>query len=429
MSKLNFSTQAIHSGHNLSDHFRSTAVPIYHTSSYTFKDTDHAAGVFNLSIPDFIYTRLNNPTTAALEERLAVLEGGIGAVATSSGMAAITTAILTLLKAGDHILASSSIYGGTYNLLSVSLPRFGITTTFVDPSDPKNFEGALQDNTRLIIGESIGNPKLDVFDIQAVADVAHAANIPLLIDNTVASPYLVRPIEHGADIVVHSLTKYISGNGTSIAGAIVDGGKFDWASGKFPEFTESAPGYPGLIYAEALGPAAFIAKVRVEGLRDYGASLAPFNAFQCLQGLETLGVRLEKHSQNALELAKWLKQQEEVAWVSYPGLEDSPAYENAKKYLPKGQAGLLTFGLHGGYEAAKQLTNDSKLFAIVANLGDTRSLIIHPASTTHQQLSEEQQYSAGVSPDLIRLSVGLEDVEDLKADLKAVFETLKVEAL
>ena len=428
MSNFKFSTQALHAGHDVTKTTGSRAVPIYQTSSYVFKDTEHAAGVFNLSIPDYIYTRLNNPTNAVLEERLATLEGGIGAVVTSSGMAAISTALLTLLRAGDHIVAANSLYGGTYNLLSVTLPRLGISTTFVDPSNIESFKNALKENTRLVLGESIGNPKLDVLDIEAVANVAHEANIPLLIDNTVTSPYLLKPIEYGADIVVHSLTKYISGNGTSIGGVIIDSGNFDWSNGLFPEFTDPAPGYHGLVYSEALGNAAFITRARVEGLRDFGSSLSPFNAFQIIQGLETLPLRIEKHSKNALELAKWLEEQPEVSWVNYPGLPSSKYYDLAKKYLPKGKGGLITFGLKGGFEAAKKVANDTKLFSLLANLGDTKSLVIHPASTTHQQLSKQALQDTGVTSDLIRLSVGIEDIIDLKNDLKQVFANIKEKA-
>lgn len=429
MSAFNFSTQALHAGHDVTKTSGSRAVPIYQTSSYVFKDTDHAAGVFNLSIPDYIYTRLNNPTNAVLEERLAALEGGIGAVVTSSGMAAISTTLLTLLRAGDHIVAANSLYGGTFNLLSVSLPRLGITTTFVDPSDSDNFKNAIKENTRLVLGESLGNPKLDVLDIEAIAEVAHEANIPLLIDNTVTTPYLLKPIAYGADIVVHSLTKYISGNGTSIGGAIIDAGNFDWTNGLFPEFTNPAPGYHGLVYSEALGNAAFIARARVEGLRDYGSSLSPFNSFQIIQGLETLPLRIEKHSENALELAKWLEEQPEVSWVNYPGLPSSKYYDLAQKYLPNGKSGLITFGLRDGFEAAKKIANDTKLFSLLANLGDTKSLVIHPASTTHQQLSKQAQEDAGITSDLIRLSVGIENVTDLKEDLKKVFDNIKKEAV
>ena len=421
MSTKKFATNALHAGHDVTTNGGTRAIPIYQTTSYVFEDSDHAANLFNLSQPGYIYTRLNNPTNDILEQRLAVLEGGIAAVVTASGTAAINTALLTLLKAGDHIVASSSLYGGTYNLLSVTLPRFGITTTFVEPSDPDNFKNAVKDNTKAFFVESLGNPKLDVLDLKAISAEAKAVKVPFIVDNTVATPALLNPIEYGANIVIHSLTKYINGNGTSLGGVIIDAGTFDWSSGKFPEFTEPSPGYHGLVYHEVLGPAAFIAKVRIEGLRDHGAALSPFNAFQILQGLETLEIRMQKHSGNALKLAKWLQDQEEVAWVTYPGLEEDVYYNLAKKYLPKGQSGIVTFGLKGGYESAKTVANESKLFSLLANIGDSKSLIIHPSSTTHQQLNEEQQAATGVRKDLIRLSVGLEDVEDLKADLKATF--------
>lgn len=422
MSNFKQATQALHSGHNVKDHAGTRAVPIYQTTSYVFEDTNQAAGRFNLSQPGYIYTRLNNPTNDVLEQRLAVVEGGIGAVVTSSGTAAIATTLLTLLRSGDHIVSSSSLYGGTFNLLNVTLPRLQIKTTFVDASDAENFNKAVKENTKAIFLESLGNPKLDVIDIEAVAKVAKAHKIPLIVDNTVASPALLNPIAYGADIVIHSLTKYISGNGTSLGGVIIDAGKFDWSSGKFPEFTEPSAGYHGLVYHEALGNAAFIAKIRVEGLRDLGSALSPFNAFQILQGLETLPIRLKKHSENALELAKWLQEQDEVAWVNYPGLENSSYKKLADKYLPKGQSGIVTFGLKGGYEAAKKTADSVKIFSLLANIGDTKSLIIHPASTTHQQLSEADQKATGVTADLIRLSVGLEDIEDLKNDLKQAFK-------
>lgn len=424
MSTPKFSTQALHAGHNVKETLGTRAVPIYQTTSYVFEDADDAAGKFNLTKPGYIYTRLNNPTNQILEERLAAIEGGIGAVVTSSGTSAIATTLLTLLKSGDHIVASSSLYGGTYNLLHVTLPRFGITTTFVDPDDVTNFENAIQENTRVIFGESLGNPKLDVLDIEGIATISKKHHIPFIVDNTVATPYLLNPIAYGANIVIHSLTKYITGNGTSLGGAIIDGGNFDWSSGKFPEFTEPSPGYHGLIYHEALGNAAFIAKIRIEGLRDLGAALSPFNAFQTIQGLETLDIRIQKHSSNAFLLAKWLQNQEEVAWVNYPGLTDHKDYEKGQKYLSKGQNGLLTFGLKGGFEAAKKVVNNSKLFSLLANIGDTKSLIIHPASTTHQQLSETEQIATGVTPDLIRVSVGLEDISDLQNDLKVAFSKL-----
>ena len=425
MSTQKFETNALHAGHDVTKTQGTRAVPIYLTSSYVFNDSNHAAKVFGLEEPGFIYTRLNNPTNDVLEQRLAVLEGGIGAVVTASGTAAISTALLVLLKAGDHIVASSSLYGGTFNLLKVTLPRLGITTTFVDPSDSANFKNAVQENTRAFFVESLGNPKLDVLDLKAISNEAKVAKVPFIVDNTVATSYLVKPIEHGADIVIHSLTKYISGNGTSLGGAIIDAGNFDWSNGKFPEFTEPSAGYHGLVYHQALGRAAFIAKVRIEGLRDFGAALSPFNGFQIIQGLETLPIRIQKHSENALKLAEWLETQEEVAWVNYPGLKSSQYYTLAQQYLPKGQSGLVTFGLIGGFEAAKKVADETKLFSLLANIGDTKSLIIHPASTTHQQLSEQEQITAGVPKDLIRLSVGLEDIEDLIGDLKSVFETIK----
>jgi len=425
MSTQKFATQALHAGHDTNQTSGTRAVPIYQTSSYVFNDSDDAAGRFNLSVPGFIYTRLNNPTNDILEQRLAALEGGIAAVATASGTAAISTTLLTLLRAGDHIVASSSLYGGTYNLLSVTLPRHGITTTFVDASNPEEFKKAAQENTRAFFVESLGNPKLDVLDLEAISKEAKAYKVPLIVDNTVATPYLLNPIEYGANIVIHSLTKYITGNGTSLGGIIIDAGTFDWTNGKFPEFTEPSAGYHGLVYSEAIGAAAFIAKIRIEGLRDYGGALSPFNAFQIIQGLETLELRILKHSENALELAKWLESQPEVKWVNYPGLESSKYKELAKKYLPKGQSGVVTFGVDGGYEAAKTIADTTKLFSLLANIGDTKSLIIHPASTTHQQLSDEAQETTGVTKDLIRLSVGIENIEDLKADLKEAFAVVK----
>ena len=420
----NFQTDALHAGHDVTKNGGTRAVPIYQTSSYVFNNSDHAANLFALSEMGYIYTRLNNPTNDVLEQRLAALEGGIAAVVTASGTSAIVTALLTMLKSGDHIVASSSLYGGTYNLLSNTLPRLGITTTFVDPSDAANFKNAIQENSKVIFVESLGNPKLDVLDLKSISAVAQAAKLPLVVDNTVATPYLLNPIAHGANIVIHSLTKYICGNGTSLGGAIIDAGTFDWSSGRFPEFTMPNPSYHGLVYHDALGAAAFIAKVRIEGLRDYGAALSPFNAFQIIQGLETLTIRVKQHSQNGLELATWLEAQPQVAWVNYPGLPSSKYYQLAQEYLPKGQNGLLTFGLKGGFEAAKKVADDTQIFSLLANIGDTKSLIIHPASTTHQQLSDEEQLQSGVSKDMIRLSVGLEDVEDLKADLKAVFNNL-----
>lgn len=425
MSKQNFATKALHAGHDVKNNGGTRAVPIYQTTSYVFNNADHAANLFSLAETGYIYTRLNNPTNDILEQRLAALEGGIGAVVTASGTSAIATTLLTLLRAGDHIVASSSLYGGTYNLLNVTLPRHGITTTFVDPSDPENFSKASQENTRVYFVESLGNPKLDVLDIEAISKEAKAFKVPLIVDNTVATPYLLNPIQYGANIVIHSLTKYVNGNGTALGGAIIDAGTFDWTNGKFPEFTEPSAGYHGLIYSEALGNAAFITKIRIEGLRDYGGALSPFNAFQIIQGLETLEIRIKKHSENALKLAKWLQNQEEVTWVNYPGLETNTYKTLADKYLPEGQSGIVTFGVKGGYDSAKTVADTTKLFSLLANIGDTKSLIIHPASTTHQQLSDEEQEETGVTKDLIRLSVGLENIDDLKADLSEAFAVVK----
>ena len=424
MSTLKLATNALHAGHDVTANGGTRAVPIYQTTSYVFNNSDHAANLFSLQELGFIYTRLNNPTNQILQERLAALEGGIGAVVFASGTAAIATGLLTLLKAGDHIVASSSLYGGTYNLLSVTLPRFGITTTFVDASNPDNFADAVQDNTRAFFVESLGNPKLDVLDLEAIAEHSKAAEVPFIVDNTVATPALLNPIKHGANIVIHSLTKYIGGQGTSLGGAIVDAGTFNWANGKFPEFTEPSAGYHGLKYHETLGAASYTFKLILEGLRDFGGALSPTNAFNIIQGLETLPIRIKQHSENALELAKWLEAQDEVAWVNYPGLESSKYKQLADKYLPNGQSGIVTFGHKGGFEAAKKIADNTKLFSLLANIGDTKSLIIHPGSTTHQQLDEAEQASAGVSGDLIRLSVGIDDVEDLKADLTQAFKTI-----
>ena len=421
MSNLHLATQALHAGHDTTQTSGTRAVPIYQSTSYVFNDTDHAANLFSLAELGFIYTRLNNPTNDILQNRLAAIEGGIGAVVFSSGTAAISTGLLTLLKAGDHVVASGSLYGGTYNLLNVTLPRLGITTTFVDASEPENFGAAVQENTRAFFVESLGNPKLDVLDLKAISKQAKQAGVPFIVDNTVATPALLNPIEHGADIVIHSLTKYIGGQGNSLGGAIIDAGTFDWSNGKFPEFTEPSAGYHGLKYYETLGNASYTFKLILEGLRDFGGALSPFNAFQILQGLETLPVRIQKHSENALALAQWLEGRDEVAWVNYPGLESSPYKELADAYLPKGQSGIVTFGIQGGFEAAKTFTDATKVFSLLANIGDTKSLIIHPASTTHQQLREEEQEAAGVTQDLIRLSVGLEDIKDLKADIEQAF--------
>jgi len=421
MSTQKLATNVLHAGHDVSQNAGTRAVPIYQSTSYVFNDSDHAANLFSLQELGFIYTRLNNPTNQILQERLAAIEGGVGAVVFASGTAAISTGLLTLLKAGDHIVASSSLYGGTFNLLNVTLPRLGITTTFVDASNPENFEDAVQENTRAFFVESLGNPKLDVLDIEAIAEQSKAAKVPFIVDNTVATPALLNPIKHGANIVIHSLTKYIGGQGNSLGGAIIDGGNFDWDNGKFPEFTEPSAGYHGLKYYETLGAASYTFKLILEGLRDFGGAISPTNAFNIIQGLETLPVRIKQHSKNALTLATWLQEQPEVEWVNYPGLESSKYKSLADKYLPSGQSGIVTFGAKGGFEAAKTIADKTKIFSLLANIGDTKSLIIHPASTTHQQLSEAEQESAGVTSDLIRLSVGIEDIEDLKSDLKEAF--------
>ena len=417
-------TNALHAGHDIKNTSGTRAVPIYQTSSYVFNDSDHAANLFSLAEPGFIYTRLNNPTNDILEQRLAALEGGVAAVATASGQSAVATTLLVMLKSGDHIVASNSLYGGTYNLLKVTLPRLGITTTFVDPDDVNNFEKAVKSNTRVFFAETLGNPKLDVLDLKAISQKAKKAKVPFVVDNTIATPALLNPIEHGATVVIHSLTKFITGNGTSIGGVIIDAGTFDWSNGLFPEFTEPSPGYHGLVYHEALGPIAFIAKVRIEGLRDLGSAPSPFNSFQVIQGIETLKLRMDSHSKNALELSKWLEKRDEVKWVNYPGLESSKYKKLADKYLSNGSSGIVTFGLKKGYEAAKKVSDNTKLFSLLANIGDSKSLIIHPASTTHQQLTEEEQKSTGVTSDLIRLSVGLESITDLKADLEQAFKTI-----
>ena len=418
---LKLATKALHAGHDVKQTQGTRAVPIYQSTSYVFNDSEHAANLFSLSESGYIYTRLNNPTNDVLEQRLAAVEGGVAAVATASGTSAIATTFMTLLKSGDHIVASNSLYGGTYNMLNNTLPRFGITTTFVDPDNVDNFKDALKPNTKVFFAESLGNPKLDVIDLEGISKHARDAKVPFIVDNTIASPSLLNPIEHGANIVIHSLTKYITGNGTTLGGIIIDAGTFDYSSGKFPEFTEPSPSYHGLKYHEALGPLAFIAKTRVEGLRDLGSAPSPLNSFQVIQGLETLEVRMQKHSENALNIAKWLEDQSEVSWVNYPGLNSSKYNQLAKKYLKKGSSGIVTFGLKKGYEGAKKVAESTKIFALLANIGDTKSLIIHPSSTTHSQLNIDEQKSTGVTPDLVRISVGIENLGDLKEDLKQSF--------
>ena len=421
---LKLATNALHAGHDVTQTQGTRAVPIYQTSSYVFNDSDHAANLFALSESGYIYTRLNNPTNDILEQRLAAVEGGVAAVATASGTAAIATTFMTLLKTGDHIVASNSLYGGTFNMLNNTLPRFGITTTFVDPDDVDNFAKAVKSNTRAFFAESLGNPKLDVLDLKGISAHAKAAKVPFIVDNTIATPALLNPIAYGANIVIHSLTKYITGNGTTIGGVIIDAGTFDYSNGNFPEFTEPSPSYHGLKYHDALGPIAFIARVRVEGLRDLGSAPSPLNSFQVIQGLETLEVRMQKHSENAIELADWLQARDEVSWVNYPGLESSKYSDLAEKYLPNGKSGIVTFGLKKGFEAAKKVTESTKIFALLANIGDTKSLIIHPSSTTHSQLNEEEQNSTGVSPELVRLSVGIENLDDLKNDLDQALKSV-----
>lgn len=416
--ELGLETLAVHAGQEVDPTTLSRAVPLYQTTSYAFKDTDHAADLFALKEFGNIYTRLMNPTTDVFEKRVAALEGGAAALATASGQAAITYAILNIAGAGDEIVSATSLYGGTYNLFSTTLAKLGITVRFVDSSDPENFRKAITDKTKALYAEAVGNPKGDVLDIEAVADIAHEHGIPLIVDNTFPSPFLLRPLEHGADIVVHSATKFIGGHGTSIGGVIVDGGKFDWAANdKFPGLTEPDPSYNGVVYTDAVGPIAYIIKARVQLLRDMGATISPFNAFLLLQGLETLHLRMERHSENALKVAQFLEAHEGVQSVSYSGLSSHASYELAQKYLPKGQGAILTFEIKGGIEAGRQVINHVKLFSHLANVGDSKSLIIHPASTTHQQLNGEEQITAGVTPGLIRLSIGTESIDDILYDL------------
>jgi O-acetylhomoserine (thiol)-lyase len=421
--QLQLATLAVHAGQSPDPTTGSRAVPIYQTTSYLFQDADHAGRLFALKEFGNIYTRIMNPTTDVFEKRVAALEGGAAGLATASGQAAETLTITTLAAAGDEIISTTSLYGGTYNLFHYTLPRLGITVRFVDADDFDGLRAAINDKTRAIYTESIGNPKLDVVDIERLAAIAHENGLPLVIDNTTPSPALVRPIEWGADIVVNSATKFLGGHGTSIGGVIVDAGKFDWAaSGRFKEFTEPDPSYHGLSYIEAFGPVAFILKARIQGLRDTGAALSPFNAFLFLQGIETLHLRLERHSQNALAVARHLEQHPGVEWVNYPGLESSSYFARAQKYLPNGKGALITFGIKGGYDAGKKLIDSLELFSLVANIGDVKSLVIHPASTTHQQLSVEEQANTGVTPEMVRLSVGIEDIRDILSDLDQAIE-------
>jgi len=413
-----FDTLSLHAGQHPDPLTGSRATPIYQTTSYVFQDADHAAALFNLERAGHIYTRISNPTIAVLEERLAALENGVGAVCTASGMAALHLAIATLLNAGDHIVASASLYGGSINLLTHTLPRFGSTTTFVKPRDHDGIRAAVRPNTKLVIGETIGNPGLEVLDIPAVADIAHAAGIPLLIDNTFATPYLARPIELGADIVMNSITKWIGGHGIAIGGVIVDGGHFDWdRSGKFPTLTEPYAGYHGIVFSEDFGPAAFIMRARAEGLRDFGACLSPTNAFQILQGAETLHVRMQRHVENTAAVLAFLTANKAVDWVLHPSLESHADHALAKKLLPRGAGSIITFGIKGGRDAGRKFIQALKLVSHVANVGDAKTLVIHPASTTHQQMSAEQLKTAGIGEELIRLSIGIEATDDIIADL------------
>jgi O-acetylhomoserine (thiol)-lyase len=421
--KQQFATLAVHAGQTPDPTTGSRAVPIYQTTSYVFQDADHAGRLFGLQEFGNIYTRIMNPTTDVFEKRVAALEGGVAALATASGQAAETLALTTLAAAGDEIVSTTSLYGGTYNLFHYTLPRLGITVRFVDADDFDGLRAAINAKTRAVYTESLGNPKLDVADIEKLAQIAHENGLPLVIDNTTPSAALVRPIEWGADIVVNSATKFLGGHGTAIGGVIVDAGKFDWAaSGRFKEFSEPDPSYHGLSYTTAFGPLAFILKARVQGLRDTGAALSPFNAFLLLQGIETLHLRLERHSQNALAVARHLERHPGVEWVNYPGLESSRYFTRAKKYLPNGHGAIVTFGIKGGYEAGKKLINGLELFSLLANIGDAKSLVIHPASTTHQQLSAEEQAATGVTAELVRLSVGIEDIRDILADLDQAIE-------
>ncbi|MBO2536529.1 O-acetylhomoserine aminocarboxypropyltransferase/cysteine synthase family protein [Rummeliibacillus suwonensis] len=416
--KFSFETLQVHAGQVPDPTTGSRAVPIYQTTSYVFKDADEAADFFQLKKPGNVYGRIMNPTQDVFEKRIAELEGGTAALATASGASAILYSILNVANAGDNIVAASTLYGGTYELFHVTLAKIGITVKFVDPDDPENFRKAIDDNTKALYGETLGNPKINVLDIEAVANIAHENKIPLIIDNTFATPYLIRPFEFGADVVVHSATKFIGGHGTTLGGVLVDGGKFDWrASGKFPDFTTPDESYNGLVYAD-LGEVAYALKARVQLLRNTGATLSPQNAFYLLQGLESLSLRVERHVENARKVVDFLVKHPKVTWVNYPELEDSKYKKLANKYLPKGVGSIFTFGIEGGVEAGKRFINNVKLFSLLANVGDSKSLVIHPASTTHAELSPEAQLEAGITPDLIRLSIGVENIDDIIWDLE-----------
>ena len=415
---LKFDTLSLHAGQQPDPSTGARAVPIYMTTSYVFDDSDHAAGLFNLEIPGHLYSRLTNPTVAVLEERIAALEGGVGAVCTASGQAAFHLAVVTLMGQGGHIVASRNIYGGTHQMLNVTLPRFGITATFVDPREPEQFEAAIGDDTRLVFAETLGNPGIEVLDIRAVADVAHNAGLPLMVDSTFSTPYLIRPIEYGADIVMHSVTKFLGGHGVALGGVLVDGGRFDWeASGRFETMTEPYVGYHGISFADEFGPGAFITRARAEGLRDFGAAMSPANAFQLIQGIETLPLRMQKHVSNAEAVTEMLVNHDAVGWVKYPSAPDHPDRELARRLYPHGAGAILSFGIKGGRQGGRKFIESVKLASHLANVGDAKTLVLHPASTTHQQLSAQDLLAAGVSEDLIRVSVGIEDPRDIIDDL------------
>ena len=421
---LKFDTLSLHAGQQPDPSTGARAVPIYMTTSYVFDDSDHAAGLFNLEIPGHLYSRLTNPTVAVLEERIAALEGGVGAVCTASGQAAFHLAVVTLMGQGGHIVASRNIYGGTHQMLNVTLPRFGITATFVDPREPEQFEAAIGDDTRLVFAETLGNPGIEVLDISAVAEVAHNAGLPLMVDSTFSTPYLIRPIEHGADIVMHSVTKFLGGHGVALGGVLVDGGRFDWeASGRFETMTEPYVGYHGISFADEFGPGAFITRARAEGLRDFGAAMSPANAFQLIQGIETLPLRMQKHVSNAEAVTEMLVNHDAVGWVKYPSAPDHPDRELARRLYPHGAGAILSFGIKGGRQGGRKFIESVKLASHLANVGDAKTLVLHPASTTHQQLSAQDLLDAGVSEDLIRVSVGIEDPRDIIDDLARALRT------
>ncbi|KNF07321.1 O-acetylhomoserine (thiol)-lyase CysD [Gottschalkia purinilytica] len=422
--KLHFETIQVHGGQLVDSDTKSRAVPIYQTTSYVFEDAQDAADLFGLKKAGNIYTRITNPTTDVFEKRIAELEGGVGAVATASGMAAISYAILNIAKTGEEIVSVSTLYGGTYTLFAHTFKNFGIKVKFVHPDKFEELDAAINDKTKAVFIETIGNPDINVVDIEKAAEIAHKNNVPLIVDNTFATPYLCRPIEYGADIVVHSATKFIGGHGTSIGGVVVDSGKFDWNNGKFPELIDPEPSYHGLSFSEAFGEAAYIARLRTTLLRDVGACISPFNSFLLILGLETLSLRVERHVLNAQKIAEYLENHPKVEWVKYPGLKSNKYHELSNKYLPKGSGAIFTFGVKGGYEAGKKLIESVEIFSHLANVGDAKSLIIHPASTTHQQLTEEEQRTAGVSPELIRISIGIENVDDLIEDLGKSLENI-----